>query len=75
MDGPLTVALYSTALFTITEGRAYSAAEYRAMLSKAGLEAGQIVTTGSCSGTDFVQPGTRVEATFPGIGAIATEIA
>ncbi|HEX4796231.1 MAG TPA: methyltransferase [Humisphaera sp.] len=45
MDGPLTVALYSTALFTITEGRAYSAAEYRAMLSKAGLEAGQIVTT------------------------------
>jgi precorrin-6B methylase 2 len=45
MDGPLTVALYSTALFTITEGRAYSAAEYRAMLSKAGLEAGQIVAT------------------------------
>jgi SAM-dependent methyltransferase len=45
MDGPLPVALYSTALFVITEGRAYSAAEYRAMLSKAGLEPGDIIPT------------------------------
>ena len=29
MDGPLPIALYSAALFTLTEGRAYSAAEYR----------------------------------------------
>jgi 2-keto-4-pentenoate hydratase len=43
--------------------------------SQGGLRAGQIVTTGSCSETDFVEPGTRVEAAFPGIGAIATEIA
>ena len=37
MDGPLPIALYSAALFSVTEGRAYSAAEYRAMLSAAGL--------------------------------------
>jgi predicted O-methyltransferase YrrM len=45
MDGPLEVALYSTALFCITEGRAYSAAEYRTMLLAAGLRAGPIVPT------------------------------
>ena len=37
LDGPLPVALYSAALFSITEGRAYSGAEYRGMLSRAGL--------------------------------------
>ena len=36
-DGPLPVALYSAALFTLTEGRAYSAAEYRNWLKSAGL--------------------------------------
>jgi predicted O-methyltransferase YrrM len=36
-DGPLPVALYSAALFTLTEGRAYSAAEYRRWLTAAGL--------------------------------------
>lgn len=45
MDGPLPVALYSAALFNVTEGRAYSAGEYRGMLAKAGLEAGEIVET------------------------------
>lgn len=45
MDGPLPIALYSTALFVITEGRAYSAAEYRKMLKQAGLEPGEIVST------------------------------
>ncbi|HWA97074.1 MAG TPA: methyltransferase [Pirellulales bacterium] len=35
--GPLPVALYSAALFSVTEGRAYSAAEYRAWLVEAGL--------------------------------------
>jgi 2-keto-4-pentenoate hydratase len=43
--------------------------------SLGGLRAGQIVTTGSCSGTDFVEPGTRVRAEFPGIGSIQIEIA
>jgi len=38
LDGPLPLALYSAALFTITEGRAYSAAEYRAWLIAAGLQ-------------------------------------
>ena len=46
MDGPLPIALYSSALFSVTEGRAYSAAEYRAMLNAAGLITdGQIVNT------------------------------
>ena len=37
LDGPLPIALYSAALFTLTEGRAYSAAEYRHWLTAAGL--------------------------------------
>jgi SAM-dependent methyltransferase len=45
MDGPLPVALYSAALFSLTEGRAYSAAEYRAWLAEAGLNPGTIVPT------------------------------
>ena len=44
-DGPLPVALYSAALFSITEGRAYSAAEYREWLIAAGLEPQPIVPT------------------------------
>ncbi|MDB5354856.1 MAG: methylase involved in ubiquinone/menaquinone biosynthesis [Phycisphaerales bacterium] len=45
MDGPLPLALYSAALFTITEGRAYSAAEYRKMLTAAGLKPGEVIET------------------------------
>jgi ubiquinone/menaquinone biosynthesis C-methylase UbiE len=45
LDGPLPVALYSAALFNVTEGRAYSGGEYRAMLKSAGLEPGEIVPT------------------------------
>jgi predicted O-methyltransferase YrrM len=45
LDGPLHVALYSAALFSVTEGRAYSAAEYRGWLEKAGLLPGEIVPT------------------------------
>jgi predicted O-methyltransferase YrrM len=45
LDGPLPVALYSTALFAITEGRAYSAAEYRAFLVEAGLTPGEVLPT------------------------------
>ena len=37
LDGPLPIALYSAALFTLTEGRAYSAAEYGTWLNDAGL--------------------------------------
>jgi len=45
MDGPLSVALYSAALFSVTEGRAYSAAEYRTWLGEAGLETGEVIPT------------------------------
>ncbi|CAN5840866.1 methyltransferase [soil metagenome] len=45
MDGPLPIALYSAALFCLTEGRAYSAAEYRQWLTEAGLEPGPITPT------------------------------
>jgi predicted O-methyltransferase YrrM len=46
LGGPLPTALYSAALFTMTEGRAYSAAEYRAMMGKAGLAAaGAVIPT------------------------------
>lgn len=38
LDGPLPIALYSAALFALTEGRAYSAAEYRLWCASAGLE-------------------------------------
>lgn len=49
LDGPLSIALYSAALFTLTEGRAYSAAEYRHWLEKASLEvSGPIETLVHC---------------------------
>jgi 3-hydroxy-5-methyl-1-naphthoate 3-O-methyltransferase len=37
LGGPLSVALYSAGLFVLTEGRAYSASEYRGWLTEAGL--------------------------------------
>src|SRR4051794_33143486 len=39
-----------------------------------GLRAGHVVTTGSCTGTIFVEPGTHIAAAFPGLGAIEIEI-
>ena len=45
LDGPLPIALYSAALFTLTEGRAYSAAEYKGWLSEAGLTASALRPT------------------------------
>jgi predicted O-methyltransferase YrrM len=45
LDGPLPVALYSAALFSVTEGRAYSAAEYGAFLRDAGLTPQPVVPT------------------------------
>jgi hypothetical protein len=37
LDGPLPIALYSAALFSLTEGRAYSAAEYQSWIRATGL--------------------------------------
>lgn len=45
LSGPLAQSLYSAALFTLTEGRAYSAAEYRSWLSETGLKPSAIVPT------------------------------
>lgn len=45
LDGPLPLALYSAALFSLTEGRLYSAAEYRGWLAEAGLQSGPVVPT------------------------------
>lgn len=45
LDGPLPVALYSAALFSLTEGRAYSAREYRDWLTAAGLTSGEVIPT------------------------------
>jgi SAM-dependent methyltransferase len=45
LDGPLPVALYSAALFSVTEGRAYSAAEYGAFLREAGLTPQPVLPT------------------------------
>lgn len=46
LDGPLPIALYSAALFSLTEGRAYSTAEYRTMLRNCGfLDAPAVLPT------------------------------
>ena len=45
LDGPLPIALYSAALFCLTEGRAYSAAEYRGWLTEAGLTPRPVTAT------------------------------
>jgi SAM-dependent methyltransferase len=45
LGGPLPIALYSAALFTLTEGRAYSRQEYAAWLTAAGLAPGSPVAT------------------------------
>jgi ubiquinone/menaquinone biosynthesis C-methylase UbiE len=44
-DGPLAIALYSAALFSMTEGRAYSAAEFQSWLTEARLKLEPIVPT------------------------------
>lgn len=45
LDGPLPITLYSASLFYFTEGRAYSAAEYRGWLTEAGLTPGETIPT------------------------------
>ncbi|MGQ9369291.1 2-keto-4-pentenoate hydratase [Azospirillum sp. ST 5-10] len=39
-----------------------------------GLRAGDCVTTGSCTGTLFIQPGSRAVARYPGLGTIALAV-
>jgi hypothetical protein len=58
LDGPLPVALYSAALFQMTEGRAYSAGEYRTWLHEAGCVPLEVVPTLIHCG---VLPGIRAE--------------
>jgi hypothetical protein len=41
----LPIALYSAALFCLTEGRAYSAGEYSSWLKEAGLTPGPVTPT------------------------------
>ncbi len=45
LDGPLPIALYSAALFSVTEGRAYSVAEYSSWLNEVGIRPVQVVPT------------------------------
>lgn len=45
LDGPLPVALYSAALFVLTEGRCYSGEEYGRWMKEVGLTAGSAIRT------------------------------
>ena len=45
LAGPLAIALYSIALFTLTEGRVYSAHEYKQWIMKAGSHAEPVLPT------------------------------
>lgn len=45
LDGPLNMALYSAALFSLTEGRAYSEKELRSWIANAGLRYERTVPT------------------------------
>ncbi len=45
LSGPLSVAMYSLALYTLTEGRAYSVAEYTRWLLSAGIQPVDVVPT------------------------------
>ena len=45
LDGPLPIALYSAALFTLTEGRAYSQLEYTSWMRRAGLSPAPMIPT------------------------------
>jgi hypothetical protein len=44
-NGPLPIALYSAALFSLTEGRAYSLAEFNGWLSACQLAPQAVVPT------------------------------
>ncbi len=56
--GPLPIALYSAALFSFTEGRAYSAAEYRSWLTASGFKPSPVIpTTVHCGVLSAVKEG------------------
>jgi predicted O-methyltransferase YrrM len=58
LDGPLPIALYSAALFSMTEGRAFSAAEFQGWLRAAGLSVGATVPTlAHCAVITGTKPG------------------
>ena len=42
--------------------------------SRGGLEAGDLVTTGSWTGMDFVRRGAEVRAVFPGVGEAVVQL-
>lgn len=42
--------------------------------SAGGLRAGQVVTTGSCTGTDWVEPGSHARVEFEGVGVAEASI-
>jgi len=58
LGGPLSIALYSAALFSLTEGRAYSAAEYSSWLMDAGLTPaiGMVPTSVHCGVLEARKP-------------------
>lgn len=39
-----------------------------------GIRAGQVVTAGSCTGTDWIEPGTDVRVEFEGVGAVGASV-
>jgi 2-keto-4-pentenoate hydratase len=43
------------------------------VLERGGIEAGAVITTGSFTGMEFVEPGAAVEAEFPGIGRASVQ--
>jgi ubiquinone/menaquinone biosynthesis C-methylase UbiE len=45
LGGPLSIAMYSLALYTLTEGRAYSAAEYSRWLTAVGVRPVDVIPT------------------------------
>lgn len=56
LGGSLAVALYSIALFTLTEGRAYSRGEVAAWLEEAGFQAGIVEPTSVRAGLLTARP-------------------
>ncbi len=68
-DGPVPIALYSAALFRLTEGRAYSAAgEYRGWLREAGLGSARSRRRSSIAGFSPVSNPVRPVKTSSQIG-------
>ncbi len=56
LDGPLPIALYSASLFSLTEGRAYSAAEYRGGWKPPASAGGVVPTLIHCGVLAGIRP-------------------